>query len=169
MSDYRKDRSWSDQFIPSIKQIVGPYLLVPASLELDAHEATDLLVFKARDVRIAARMRAAEYAAQYPFDFTIRSSRDSGVETELSKIVSGWGDWLFYGFDGGARNVLPWWLLDLNVFRRALHFDLASETKKIRCTKKANGDGTHLAAYDILSFPRDLVVASSRSIQGAAA
>lgn len=100
---YREDRSWSDQFIPSIKQIVGPYLLVPASFELDAKEATDLLVFKARDIRIAARMRSAEYAERYPFDFTLRSSRDSGSETELSKIVAGWGDWLFYGFDGGAH------------------------------------------------------------------
>ena|ERR1700730_2134719 len=159
---YREDRSWSDQFIPSIKRIVGPLLLVSAGMELDSKEATDLLVFKARDVRVAARMRAAEYAERYPFDFTIRSSRDSGVETELSKIVSGWGDWLFYGFDGGNRNPLPWSLLDLNVFRRAINFHMAG-IKTIRFQIRSNGDGTHLAAYDIRSFSPDLVVASSRS------
>ena len=167
MGDYRDDRQWSDRFIPSIKHIVGPYLLEPASMELDSKEATDLIVFKARDVRIAARMRSADYADRYPYDFTIRSSRDSGTETELSKIISGWGDWLFYGFDGGSWTAAPWWILDLNIFRHSLNFHLAN-IKKIRFQIKANGDGTNLAAYDILSFPPQLVIASSRQKANAA-
>lgn len=168
MTGYRTDRAWSDRFIPSIKQIVGPHLLVPATLELDAREATDLLVFTARDVRIAARMRSTEYAERYPFDFTIRSLRDSGAETELSKIVSGWGDWLFYGFDGGEWNACPWWLLDLNVFRRSLNFHMAG-IKKIKFQINPNGDGTHFAAYDIRSFPAELVIATSRDTREVAA
>lgn len=71
------------------------------------------------------------------------------------------------GFDGGAWSIMPWWILDLNVFRRALNFHMAGH-KKIRVQVKSNNDGTNLAAYDILSFHPQLVVASSREKVGAA-
>jgi hypothetical protein len=57
MTAYRRDRAWSDAFIPAIKKIVGPYLLEPSSFEIDAQQATDLIVLLARDLRIAARVR----------------------------------------------------------------------------------------------------------------
>jgi hypothetical protein len=50
---YREDRAKSDALIPAIKSIVGPHPLAPAELALDAKEATDLIVFHARDMRVA--------------------------------------------------------------------------------------------------------------------
>ena len=55
--DGQRVLEWSDIFLPQIKKIVGPLLLEPASFELDASEATDLVVLKARDMRIGCRVR----------------------------------------------------------------------------------------------------------------
>ena len=93
---YASDREWSERFIPSIKKLVGPLLLEAAPLDLDRNEATDLMVFCARDMRIGARVRSHKHFENHSNDFTIRCARDSGAKTELAKIVDGWGDWMFY-------------------------------------------------------------------------
>lgn len=46
---------------------------------------------------IAARFRRPSYYPRYAHQFTIRPSLSSGAETELSKVVNGYGDWTFYG------------------------------------------------------------------------
>jgi hypothetical protein len=51
---YAEDRQWSDRFIPEIKRIVGPYLLTTTPDEIDCSQAADLMVFTARDMRLAA-------------------------------------------------------------------------------------------------------------------
>lgn len=160
MANYSSDRRWSDRFIPSIKYIVGPYLLVESDFEVDAHQAADLVVMRARDMMIAARVRRPGYADRYPFEFTIRAMRDNGVKTELSKITEGWGDWLFYGHaanDTGA--ISRWYLVDLHAWR-------AHMIRNRNCIKrgiKPNGDGTHFAWFDLRSFPSypPILVASS--------
>jgi hypothetical protein len=57
----------------------------------------------ARDMRVAARVRRSGYAQRYPHQFTIRSRVASGAETELSRIVNGKGDWMFYGHSNAAQ------------------------------------------------------------------
>ena len=47
------DRRWSDQYLPQIRAIVGPRLLVPSSLERDRNEGADLVVLTGRNVTIA--------------------------------------------------------------------------------------------------------------------
>jgi hypothetical protein len=161
---YAENREWSDQFIPTIKQIVGPYLLEPAPFALDVSEATDLIVFQARDMRIAARVRRNEYANKFPWQFTIRSRVASGAKTEFAKIVEGWGDWLFYGFaydgDGGIQR---WMLVDLHALRAALIL----RTKGCpRHDEVPNGDGTYFRWFDVRSFPatHPILVASSHEL-----
>lgn len=167
MSSYTADRQWSDVMIPQIKQIVGPYLLEPASFDLDAKQATDLMVFSARDMRIAARVRRPGYADRYPFEFTIRCKRDSGAETELSKVVNGWGDWLFYGHADKANWICRWWLIDLDSFRAAL-IRSAMNGVPIKVSDMSNGDGTYFKAFDIRSFPDfpPLVIGASHDFRG---
>src|SRR6266436_1210910 len=139
---YREDRAKSDRYIPAIRQIVGPHLLVPAPLELDVQETTDLLVFRARDMRVATRIRFN--AESWPYDFTIRARRDNGTKTELSKIVEGWGDWLFYGHAAGETTIGLWWIIDLASFRAAL---IRRRQLHLRIVDKANGDGTYFKAF----------------------
>ena len=158
---YTSDRVWSDRFIPEIKRIVGPYLLQVADLELDTKEATDLLVFKARDMRIAARIRdAGKYKQRYGNQFTIRLKRDNGATTELEKIQRGWGDWFFYGFGESDLTIRQWFLIDLTVFRYHL---ITHGWEGCDWEDKPNGDGTYFRAFAVRSFPSQpaLLVASS--------
>jgi hypothetical protein len=153
LNAYTADRAFSDRFLPAICAAVGPRLLVPAPFELDCKQATDLVVLTARNMAIAARVRKWYYSHGYPCQFTIRAHRDSGAETELSKIVAGFGDWLFYGFSnkaGDGSGFALWYIIDLHVFR--------AFREGVPMT--ANGDGTHFCAYDIGKFPRELIIAS---------
>jgi len=162
MGGYAIDREWSDVMIPQIKRIVGPYLLEEASFENDAKQATDLMILNARDKRIAARVRRNGYADQYPYEFTIRSNRDSGSKTELEKIINGFGDWMFYGHANNENKICRWWLIDLCAFRAGLIRDLATIKKE----KKSNGDGTHFFAFDLRSFRRSpaILIAGSHDL-----
>lgn len=168
MPEYRKNREWSDIMIPQIKAIVGPLLLKPASFELDAMQATDLIIMAAKDMRIAARVRRPEYFDKYKHQFTIRCELESGAETEFSKICKGFGDWMFYGHADAANNIHFWSVIDLAAFRAALI--LNESRKKLRVEQKSNGDGSHFYAFDFESFPSNppLLVASSHDIRASA-
>lgn len=161
---YQFDRQWSDNFIPEIKAIVGPNLLEVADIELDGKQATDLIILKAKDMRIAARIRdASKYAQKYGHQFTIRSKRDSGAQTELEKIQRGWGDWFFYGFgDPESGTIVLWYLIDLHAFRYHMNRDSWIRSG-IKVETQANGDGTYFKAFTVSSFPDDppLLVAQS--------
>jgi hypothetical protein len=149
---YDERRSWADRYISAIKSIVGPRLLVPAPMELDMKQATDLLVFCARDVRIACRIRRYSYVFEYGDEFTLRCQLDSGVQTEEEKILQGWGDWMFYGFteeDPELQNFCRWFLIDLAAFRE--HLRRRPEIRTI-VSRMSNGDGTHFHCYKIASF-----------------
>jgi len=161
----RRDWDWSNRFVPAIKRLVGPHLLTPAALEQDAHEATDLIVLVARDMRIAARVRRQGYADSFPYEFTIRARRDSGAVTELEKIVNGWGDWFFYGHADNFDGFSLWWLIDLHSFRAALIRNSNNGTK-LRFGDKPNGDGTFFKWFDLRSFPSTppILIAGSRDL-----
>ena len=165
MSSYAHNREWSDKFIPAIKMIVGPLLMSVTPEEIDCEQAADLMVFTARDMKIAARVRRPGFADRYPYEFTIRAKLDSGAETELSKIVNGWGDWLFYGHDAGNGVLGLWWLIDLHTFRAAL-IRQATNGTRVKAGDKANGDGTYFKWFDLRSFPvhPPILIASSRQL-----
>jgi hypothetical protein len=162
MTGYEQDRQWSDLMIPQIKAIVGRHLLEVASYEVDVKQATDLMVFSARDMRVAARVRRPGYADKYPHEFTIRAARSSGAETELSKIVNGWGDALFYGHADANNRIVLWHLICLDAFRAAL-IRHSLNGQKVKWANHSNGDGTFFKAFDLKSFPEfpPILIASS--------
>ncbi len=162
MNVYVTNRSWSDQFIPDIRSIVGRHLLSVAPDHLDWHEATDLLMLDARDARVAARVRRPGFAHRYPHQFTIRAEAAYGGETELSKVVNGKGDLMFYGHAGASGGLESWYFIDLYAFRAGL-IRQATNGHRIRSGDKRNPDGTAFKWFDIRSFPPEprLVVASS--------
>lgn len=168
---YAEGRAWSDRYLPIMRQLIGPHLLMPSPLEVDAKQAADLIVLRGRDMTIACRVRRHGYAARYPWDITIRSKRDSGARTELEKIVEGWADWFFYGhasLDPGALD--RWVLLDLSLFRRefireGLRVALGKPPRLGRIAQaQHNGDGTHFVAFDVRRFPRETVIACSHDV-----
>lgn len=134
---WQSDKGWSDRFVPHIKMWLADFILTPAPIEIDQQQATDLMVFVARDVRIACRIRRPRYIERYQNEFTIRCDRPSGKKTELDKIISGWGDYLFYGFADPTQTFLAYArLIDLKVFREEY-------SKHLR--RRANGLPSHLA------------------------
>jgi len=157
MSMFESDYSWQLQFLPKVKQIVGPLLLGQAPFDLDRAECTDLLVLRAKDMRIGCRVRRSGYYERYPNEFTIRSRRDTGASTELEKIVNGWGDWLFYGH---APDLLHWLLVDLHAFRA----QLIRNKDELKRGHKTNGDGTYFAWFDVGSFRPDPAICIAQSV-----
>jgi hypothetical protein len=162
---FRADYEWQLQFLPAIKNIVGPLLVEPAPLDLDTKEATDMLILMARDMRVACRIRRSGYAERYPWEFTIRSKRDSGARTELEKVIGGWGDWMFYAH--AQHDQLPmlsrWFVIDLSAWRAQA---INTRNKAGRPTKKSNGDGTHFVAFDLRYFRArpPILIASSHEL-----
>jgi len=145
---YKEDRALSDMYLKRIAELCGPYVINPSTEYVDMNEAADL---EGGTVpKIACRVRRHGYYARYPYEFTIRSKRDSGAKTELSKIMGGHGDWMFYGHMGeGSEITIPhWMLIDLNVWRKCIK---QRKKLKIRFGEKPNGDGTYFYWYDLKS------------------
>ena len=159
---YKSDREWSDRYVPEIKKLVAPYLIQTADIEMDRKEATDLMVFKVKDMRLAARIRDEKYAERFGEQFTLRSKRDNGAQTELDKIQRGWGDWMFYGFGKPDLTIAPWYLIDLDAFR--YHISREGWSRRgIKMEERPNGDGTHFRAFWVFSFPDDPPLLIGRS------
>ena len=154
MGNYRDDRAFSDLFIDEIRRIVGYHVVQVASDEWDMHRNTDLMTFTFEGKTIAARIRDVS-AVKWADEFTIRSHRDSGMETELSKIIKrGFGDWFFYGFgDKKTGKIIKWHLFDLKYFRQFYPV--------VKPTQHANGDGTYFLAYKYRHFTKFFIVAQS--------
>lgn len=158
---YRNNRDWSDLFLPEIKRIVGPMLLEESEFEIDANQATDLIVLKARDLRFACRVRRHGYADRYPWEFTIRSRLFSGAKTELAKIVDGWCDYGFYGHADENNRIGRYFVINFDAFRA----DLIRRKDKIVYEEKSNGGvDSQFVAFDVRSFSPGVIAKSSHEI-----
>ena len=152
---YAIDRQFTDRFARAVCDIVGPRLLTPSTIEVDCREATDF-VLVAKDMKISARVRRiVPYLKKFSNQFTIRSWRDSGATTELTKIIDGWGNWLFYGFADEPDDFRLWHIINLDVFRASLirNNQLASLGRQV-----PNGDGTYFVPFTYDEFPPELII-----------
>ncbi len=161
MKEWQQDKRWSDRFLPEIKKIIGAHLIAEAPIEEDQQRNTDLIVLKLDAVRVACRVRHFEFYQNWPNDFTIREGRPSGIKTELSKIIEGWGQYLFYGFSGPDEHVLvSWKLLDLNVFRLWFNRFITKNAGVLPGNSLSNGDGSStFRAFSTLETPENLIFA----------
>jgi hypothetical protein len=158
-----QDKKWSDLFMPEIKAILGFYLLGEATNDDDCFKATDLMLLKMDSVRIAVRMRKKNYSTiPYINEFTIRTSRTSGAKTELTKIISGWGDYLFYGFENTNNLSLGFWnLIDLKIFRENFaRMQYLSDKNILPGNNIENWDGSSsFTVFKVSDFPPSLIKA----------
>lgn len=163
--EYVRDRLKGDRLMEHVKQIVGRRMLVEAPNEADNKYCADLIRREGVD-HIAVRVREPGYAERYPDQFTMRANRTSGMETELSKITRGYGDWMFYGHaDAQEERVAVWWLIDLGSFRTHYKRFLAGQCAQLITGETPNKDGkTSFRHFKISSFPADppLLIASSK-------
>jgi len=159
MKQWEGDKCWSDRFLPEIKRILGEHLIGEPPLEEDQERNTDLIVLKMEAIRVGCRVRRNEYLKRYPDEFTIRAGRPSGIKTELTKVIEGWGNYFFYGFsDLEEINLLKWSLCDLNVFR--LWFNRRLATGKMPGFKKENKDNSSsFIAFNFSQLPSEFIIA----------
>lgn len=155
---FDRDFDWQRALIPAIKRVCANYLIGEAPIQEDMERNTDLIVLRLDPVRVACRLRRYDYLGRYPDEFTIRAGRPSGVQTELQKVLSGWGDYIFYGFATADGAALAAWLLgDLSVFRLWHHRQLLDGKRPWKT--QSNGDGSStFCAYRITDLPPEFVV-----------
>jgi hypothetical protein len=117
------------------------------------------IVLQMAPVRIACRVRRGRYLRQYREQFTIRASRPQGQQTELAKILDGFGDYLLYGFGQDDWRFAPWTLASLDVFRRYYRPGMGQA--------RDNGDrSSSFLAFRWDELPGDFIVATSMGVQG---
>lgn len=154
---FSADYEWQSAYLPHVKRLIGEALIREGSFEEDAEQATDLIVLRLDGFRVGVRIRRPEYFERYQDEFTIRSRRDTGSETELAKIRAGWGDYLFYAFASTTpARLRAARLLDLTQFRFWLN-DCPEWPQG--CHEQANGDGTYFLACKVFDAPQSLIVA----------
>lgn len=168
VSTWKADKRWSDRFLPNIKRLLGEYLITEPPAEEDAERNTDLIVLNMSGVRVGCRIRRNSYLERYGDEFTIRSGRPSGVKTELTKVIEGWGDYFFYGFSNQDENDLSAWFIgDLKVFRLWFNRRLVELSGKIPGNGKSNGDGSSdFITFKIDELPQEFVIARKRGNNG---
>lgn len=117
---WKEDDDNTRRFYPEINRIlggvVGEFGIQTASDILDQKKATDLVI---HGRHVAVRLRKAADLEKWGHQVTLRSGRMSGTETELSKVIRGYGDWLFYGFADNDR-VVAWVVVSLDALRAIL-------------------------------------------------
>ena len=161
MKEWKRDKGWSDLFIPEIKSILGVHLIGVASWEEDAKHNTDLVVLKMDGFRIGCRIRKEKYLRRWPNEFTIRTVRASGMKTELAKILDGWGDYFFYGFESKEGERLGAWLIgDLGIFR---HWHRCQRLQGCSDPGLENGNkepgGSKFRAFKVAEMPDGFIIA----------
>jgi len=144
---WQENKQWSDKFLPKIKMICGLYLTGEPPIEEDMERNTDLIVLNMTPLRIACRIRHFSYFEKYQDDFTIRTLVPSGRNSELTKIIEGYGDYSFYGFSNQKETDLyAWKLCKVSVFRlwfmRKLFMRKLAKGEKDFYTKHKNTDGS---------------------------
>jgi hypothetical protein len=160
--EVERDFEYGRNFLPHMKQIAGLYLIGEAPFEEDARRATDLIVLRLDAIRIACRVRRPQFEARYGGEFTVRAERGNGTDTELTKIIEGWGDYMLYGFGAEHGPRLSSWVLgDLRVFRRWFNRRLALlPAQRTPGTLMRNGDGSSsFLAFSIADLPENFIVA----------
>lgn len=112
-------------------------------------------------LRIACRIRRVQYLS-YAEEFTIRCGRPSGVQTELQKVLSGWGDYILYGFSDDQEDRLATWFVgDLKVFRLWFNQEMYRQ-RGMPGKLYANHDGSSsFSVFKISELPPGFVVGSA--------
>jgi hypothetical protein len=159
MENWEKDKQSTDKYLSFVCKILGFYLIGEPPLAEDQLRNSDLMTLTLGSMRTAVRIRGFEFY-RYKNDFTIRSKRKSGLETEYTKIMKGWGDYLFYGWvNEDDTDLIEWHLLDLQYFRLGV-LDMAK--KGIEIERKYNDNGaTEFMIFNYDMFPKELFFARS--------
>ena len=162
--DYATDKEWEETHHAQVKSILAPLMhllakLDVASIEKDRSYATDFEL-KLLGGTIAVRLRRWDCTFR---DFTIRSYRTNGTETELSKLKKGYAYRYFYGWTNKQGEIAEWILVDLDKVRRA---GLLEKQRRPRPNKDGETFFIAIALKEL--FDEECILASQLKSQQAA-
>jgi hypothetical protein len=173
--DYKSDRWWSMRHVDEVRNRFAEYwgrtaaegLRIGTPME-DCFRMGDLVLvlpipgFRGgTKMRIGVRMRREGY--EHYTDFTIRCERDSGMETELPKIINGWGDFFMY-CRGDSERLTEYMIINLENFRIYRRDYLRTHGSQEPGILKDNRDGTRFRAYEPADMPKGVVVVPATKI-----
>lgn len=165
----RRDKAWSDEFLPYVKWVVACAIYVEAPAEEDMENNTDLIMIPRRCQRIAARVRREEYIRFWD-EITIRLSRPGGATTEAHKMHGGFGDLYVYGIaqddnpPPGRGKLQVYTVLD-----SAIVAEWWNAFRNPPGTLHNNPDGTRFVAIKIADLPTDAILLTNYADKAAAA
>ncbi len=116
---WQESHAWADQFTPHIKMLLGLACIQIAPLDEDRIHNTDLM-FAVGAQRFPVRVRrlSQRLAFNRRNEITFRFARRSGMETEFTKMLCGWGDCFLYGWGNEMTQRLEAYsVIDLHQFR----------------------------------------------------
>src|SRR5262245_35775814 len=119
---YDHDRNYANQWIPKLRQAIGPHVLRVTKQAEDREEASDLITFEVPPkFRIACRVRRPRYL-MYRNEVTFTRRRESGAPCEWDKMILGdWADWFVYAIATAETSregeLCPLTIIDLHVAR----------------------------------------------------
>lgn len=128
MSDWGVSKCWADKYLPEVERVIRSQAhqivtISIASSEKDCRFATDYEV-KIAGGDVACRIRDWSAWLHYG-DITLRYTRPSGQETEVSKIKKGHGDWYLYAWAKNHQDFGAWLMVDLAKLRSTNLLDTA--------------------------------------------
>ncbi len=106
---FREDKQWADRFRGEVEAIIRRHVGLVVTVRLaddheDAKQATDMVV-EVVGGTIAVRIRDDTRDFR---DWTVRTSRASGVRTEIDKLREGFARWYLYAWClPGNRSLSP--------------------------------------------------------------
>lgn len=152
---------FQQKFYPDIKRILGINLICEAPITEDTKHNTDFSVFNLQSVRVACRIRRKDHYAKYSDEFTVRYKTYYGKDTELDKIVAGWGDYMLYGFgDELECKLIAWKLADLKVFRKDINKQLVNNNGKYNAAYMKNkGADSEFLGFKWSVFSKEMIIA----------
>ena len=84
------------------------------------------------------------------------------METEMNKILSGFGDMYFYGHVGEDNKIIQYFVLDLDVFRNAVN----NHRHTLKYKEKSNFDGSSkFVGFDVRSFPKSILITTNIKVE----
>jgi hypothetical protein len=165
MSNWVEEKNWSDKFEDQIKAVIAKRYIVRSSREEDRKQAHDLKVYVVDGLpQIAVRVRRFCYYEQYGDEFTIRTSAQPGMQSELKKIVSGWCQVYVYCFANEQEDGLhSWVMLDMLHFRSWYSDQL--KLGKTPGKHSVNQDGSEFQVFKVDAIPFAVIMESNRKIE----
>lgn len=157
---WQEDQAFANKFIADCQQLLGLACIQVADMDEDRHHNTDLM-FEVGYKRFPVRIRRGQQRLAFNRrnEVTFRYSRPSGVETELSKLLNGWGDCCLYGWGDEAQGrVVAYTLLDLHKMRGWLcQHALANHALPGRIQHDRDGSSSFIA-FCLDCMPADIIL-----------